>query len=130
MAIDKLPRLRGQNPPSISQASFPILRAPESACDWSDKLEPPSTPACHRWIIVFTSVLRGNGYIRLARILMNVERIIGHQAMESSTMPIHNWSRVEGGLFHDFHQAWTIEIRNALNAGVLPPQYFALAEQV
>lgn len=45
-------------------------------------------------------------------------------------MPIHDWSRVEPGIFHDFHQAWTIEIRNALNAGGLPPGYFAMAEQI
>ena len=45
-------------------------------------------------------------------------------------MPIHDWTKVDAGLFHDFHQAWTIEIRNALNAGVLPSDYFALAEQV
>jgi hypothetical protein len=45
-------------------------------------------------------------------------------------MPIHDWSRVEHGVFHDFHQAWTIEIRNALNGGVLPPGYFAMAEQI
>ena len=32
------------------------------------------------------------------------------------TMPIHDWSRVDAGTFHDFHQAWTIEIRNGLNA--------------
>ncbi len=45
-------------------------------------------------------------------------------------MPIHDWSRVEAGVFHHFHQAWTIEIANALNAGRLPPGFFALAEQV
>jgi hypothetical protein len=45
-------------------------------------------------------------------------------------MPIHDWSRVEAGLFHDFHQAWTIELRNALNSGGLPPGFFALAEQI
>jgi hypothetical protein len=45
-------------------------------------------------------------------------------------MPIHDWSRVDAGIFHDFHQAWTIEIRNELNAGGLPPGYFAMAEQV
>jgi hypothetical protein len=45
-------------------------------------------------------------------------------------MPIHDWSRVEPGIFHDFHQAWTIELRNALNAGTLPSDYFALAEQI
>ncbi|NLS93350.1 MAG: DUF4058 family protein [Planctomycetaceae bacterium] len=45
-------------------------------------------------------------------------------------MPIHDWSHVEHGVFHDFHQAWTIEIRNALNGGGLPPEFFAMAEQV
>lgn len=45
-------------------------------------------------------------------------------------MPIHDWTRVDPGIFHDFHQAWTIEIRNALNGGKLPPGYFAMAEQV
>jgi hypothetical protein len=43
-------------------------------------------------------------------------------------MPIHDWSRVDSGIFHDFHQAWTIEIRNALNAGGLPPGFFAMAD--
>ena len=45
-------------------------------------------------------------------------------------MPIHDWSQVDAGIFHDFHQAWTIEIRNALNGGGLPPGYFAMAEQI
>jgi hypothetical protein len=45
-------------------------------------------------------------------------------------MPIHDWSRVEAGIFHDFHQSWTIGIRDALNGGALPGDYFALAEQV
>src|SRR5262249_33665914 len=29
-----------------------------------------------------------------------------------------------------FHAAWLIEIRNALNSGVLPSDYYALAEQI
>jgi hypothetical protein len=45
-------------------------------------------------------------------------------------MPIHDWSRIDPGICHDFHQAWTIEIRNALNRGALPPEFFALAEQI
>ncbi len=44
-------------------------------------------------------------------------------------MPIHDWTRVDAGLFHAFHQSWTISLCNALNAGVLPPGYFALPEQ-
>jgi hypothetical protein len=44
-------------------------------------------------------------------------------------MPVHDWSRVDANLFHDFHQAWTIAIRNALNGGLLPRGYSALVEQ-
>jgi len=44
-------------------------------------------------------------------------------------MPIHDWSRVNANLFHDFHQTWTINIRNALNSGLLPKGYSALVEQ-
>jgi hypothetical protein len=44
-------------------------------------------------------------------------------------MPIHNWSKVDANLFHDFHQAWAMQIRNTLNAGLLPPGYSALVEQ-
>lgn len=44
-------------------------------------------------------------------------------------MPVHDWSRVEHGIFHDFHHAWIAEIRKTLNKGVLPPDYYALSEQ-
>jgi hypothetical protein len=44
-------------------------------------------------------------------------------------MPIHDWTRVRPNRFHDFHQSWTIAIRNALNAGTLPRGYFAMVEQ-
>jgi hypothetical protein len=44
-------------------------------------------------------------------------------------MPVHDWTRVEAGIFHDFHTAWVTEIRSALNEGVLPEGYYALAEQ-
>src|SRR5437016_6192323 len=43
-------------------------------------------------------------------------------------MPIHDWSRVSAGVFHDFHQDWTIEIRRTLNRGLLPPGYTALTD--
>jgi hypothetical protein len=45
-------------------------------------------------------------------------------------MPIHDWTRVEAGTFHDFHQSWTIAIRNALNTGGLPEGFFAMADQI
>src|SRR5437763_5036224 len=44
-------------------------------------------------------------------------------------MPIHDWTRVEAGIFHDFHHALIEQIKRALNGGVLPPDYYALAEQ-
>jgi hypothetical protein len=44
-------------------------------------------------------------------------------------MPIHDWTRVDANLFHDFHQTWSIMIRNALNGGLLPKGYSALVEQ-
>src|SRR4051794_16186049 len=45
-------------------------------------------------------------------------------------MPIHDWTRVSAGIFHHFHQAWIGEIARELNRGVLPPEYYALAEQI
>jgi hypothetical protein len=44
-------------------------------------------------------------------------------------MPIHDWTRVDAGLFHNFHQRWISALCDALNMGGLPPDYFALAEQ-
>jgi hypothetical protein len=44
-------------------------------------------------------------------------------------MPIHDWTRVPAGLFHDFHQSWTIRIKDALNMGRLPRGLAALVEQ-
>ncbi len=44
-------------------------------------------------------------------------------------IPIHDWSQVDAGLFHHFHQRWISAISDALNAGGLPSDYYALAEQ-
>jgi len=44
-------------------------------------------------------------------------------------MPVHDWSRVEAGIFHDFHHAWIEEIKRSLNSGLLPEDYYAMAEQ-
>ena len=44
-------------------------------------------------------------------------------------MPIHDWTRVEAGTYHDFHLAWIAELRKALNRGLLPAGYYAQAEQ-
>ena len=45
-------------------------------------------------------------------------------------MPIHDWTRVEAGDFHHFHQRWISAITGALNGGGLPPEFMAMAEQV
>ena len=44
-------------------------------------------------------------------------------------MPIHDWTQVKAGIFHGFHYSWLAEIKKALNAGLLPPDYYADAEQ-
>ena len=36
---------------------------------------------------------------------------------------------VEAGIYHDFHTVWIAQIRNTLNAGLLPQGYYAVAEQ-
>jgi hypothetical protein len=45
-------------------------------------------------------------------------------------MPIHDWTRVDPGIFHHFHHSWIEEIARALNRGRLPREYYALAEQI
>ncbi|HEY2252829.1 MAG TPA: DUF4058 family protein [Planctomycetaceae bacterium] len=44
-------------------------------------------------------------------------------------MAVHDWTRVDSGLFHAFHQRWISALADALNGGVLPTEYFALPEQ-
>lgn len=44
-------------------------------------------------------------------------------------MPVHDWSKVQAGIFHDFHHAWIEELKRSLNGGLLPEPYYALAEQ-
>src|SRR5687767_3081940 len=49
---------------------------------------------------------------------------------EDESMPIHDWTRVDAGIFHNFHHGWITDIYAALNRGILPPSYYALAEQI
>jgi hypothetical protein len=44
-------------------------------------------------------------------------------------MPVQDWTRVEAGIFHHFHHGWIEEIARALNGGLLPEEYYAMAEQ-
>jgi hypothetical protein len=41
-------------------------------------------------------------------------------------MPVHDWPRVDAGIFHAFHHSWIEEIARALNGGLLPDEYYAL----
>jgi hypothetical protein len=45
-------------------------------------------------------------------------------------MPMHDWTRVPAGIYHDFHGGWLYAIRGTLNGGLLPKGYYALAEQI
>src|SRR5262245_42774900 len=44
-------------------------------------------------------------------------------------MSVHDWTRVDAGIFHAFHHGWIEDISRALNRGLLPPDYYALPEQ-
>ena len=44
-------------------------------------------------------------------------------------MPIHDWNRVDAGIFHAFHHRWVSAISDVLNGTVLPEDYYALPEQ-
>lgn len=44
-------------------------------------------------------------------------------------MPVHDWTRVRPGTLHDFHGSWMMHLKEALNGGLLPAGYYALAEQ-
>ncbi len=44
-------------------------------------------------------------------------------------MPVHDWTKGDAGIFHDFHCAWIIHLKEALNEGLLPDGFYAMAEQ-
>jgi Protein of unknown function (DUF4058) len=44
-------------------------------------------------------------------------------------MPMHDWTRVPAGIFHAVHHRWISAISDDLNAGLLPPEFYALPEQ-
>jgi Protein of unknown function (DUF4058) len=45
-------------------------------------------------------------------------------------MPIHDWTQVEAGTFHAFHQRWISALCDFYNTGGLPSGYFAMPEQI
>src|SRR6202795_2682742 len=61
----------------------------------------------------------------------NRRGLIAQQTRDgSSVMPVHDWRRVSDGTFHDFHYSWVLEIKRALNRGLLPEGYYVMAEQL
>lgn len=44
-------------------------------------------------------------------------------------MPVHDWTCVDENVFQAFHTAWIIRLSAALNQGMMPTAYYALAEQ-
>lgn len=44
-------------------------------------------------------------------------------------MPMHDWTRVDAGIYHAFHHEWISEISRTLNRGLLPDDMYALPEQ-
>ncbi len=43
-------------------------------------------------------------------------------------MPMHDWTRVNAGTYHAFHNAWITHLQEALNGGLLPKPFYALGE--
>ena len=44
-------------------------------------------------------------------------------------MPVHDWTRVEDGIYHGFHTVWMGQLSSLLNEGLLPEGFYALPEQ-
>jgi hypothetical protein len=44
-------------------------------------------------------------------------------------MPVHDWSQVRAGVFHALHVVWIGQLQIALNGGILPKNFYAIAEQ-
>jgi hypothetical protein len=45
-------------------------------------------------------------------------------------MPVHDWTKVDSGIFHHFHHEWISEISRSLNEILHGTEYYALAEQI
>ena len=49
--------------------------------------------------------------------LQSAEEILSSRA-EQNAMPIHDWTRVDAGLFHAFHHDWITNLSRAEHGGV------------
>lgn len=45
-------------------------------------------------------------------------------------MPVHDWIRVDAGIFDEFHGNWIFTVKNVLNHGVLPLDFYAIIGEV
>ena len=45
-------------------------------------------------------------------------------------MPLHDWSLVDSGIFHNFHLLWIGRLNSILNEKILPEPFYAIAEPV
>ena len=52
------------------------------------------------------------------------------QFAETHGMPIHNWTSVDAGIFHDFHHESISTIKHAVNRHLKGTEYYALAERI
>ncbi len=43
-------------------------------------------------------------------------------------MALHNWMRIDEGIFHDFYLSWNAELIRTFNIVLLPKDYYALIE--
>lgn len=43
-------------------------------------------------------------------------------------MPVHDWTTVDAGIYHDFHLAWVAALQKKLNGELLSRSFYALAE--
>src|SRR5437588_185051 len=49
---------------------------------------------------------------------------------EDFAVPIHDWTKVPAGIFHDFHHEWISTIKRSVNQSLFGTSYYALAEQI
>jgi hypothetical protein len=48
--------------------------------------------------------------------------------MAALSIPMHDWTRIDSGVFHSLHLAWITHLKEALTDGLLPDDHYALAE--
>jgi hypothetical protein len=48
---------------------------------------------------------------------------------QGTPMPIHDWTRVDAGIFHHFRLHWILAIADVFNQRLLPRECYALAER-